>query len=148
MGLPVPAVGGGGWGGQPCWSEPWKTTTETCLTWSPDAHVLLAIHDKASHWLSVGVVRCSLADYKSTQHSFLVTGGGRKRVEEWGQEGRGEDQRTRRTYKTDTIFKPQFIMSFRPVLCASWSLEFQVLSVFKEQHRRTDVRLGFCLVVS
>lgn len=128
----------GGWGGQPCWSATWKTTTETCLTWSPDAHVLLAIHDKASHWLSVGVIRCSLADYKSTQHSFLVTGGGGRGGRSGGRRGgektRGHGEHTKQTpflNHNSSRLSDQFCahlgaLGFRCYLCSRNSVDAQM----------------------
>lgn len=52
---------------------------EISLTWRSDSHVLLTIHYKTSHWLSVGVIRCSLTDYKSAEHNFLMTVSKRER---------------------------------------------------------------------
>lgn len=49
------------------------------LTWCPDSHVLLTVHNKTSHWLSIGVIRCSLTYYKSAEHSFLITVSQRQR---------------------------------------------------------------------
>lgn len=46
---------------------------QNSLTWCPDAHVLLTVHYETSHWLSIGVIRCSLTYYKSAEHRFLIT---------------------------------------------------------------------------
>lgn len=53
--------------------------SQNSLTWCPDAHVLLAVHYEASHWLPVGVIRCSLTYYKRAEHSFLITAPTRER---------------------------------------------------------------------
>ena len=73
------------------WESKMRSNHKKSLTWCPDSHVLLTVHYKTSHRLSVGVIRCSLTYYKSAEHSFLITVSERERDSQrnrkrWGRE--------------------------------------------------------------
>lgn len=99
VGLPVPMRG------DTLVGKNEKPSQKQSLTWCPDSHVLLTVHYKTSHWLSVGVIRCSLAYYKSAEHRFLIPVSERERESQREPEGDETDT----TYWAGIVFKHSWL---------------------------------------